>query len=71
VAPVELDAKGRGSIPNLPPGKYRLWLAALPPIGSARGITFVLLGDRTLTGDGVTDLSHELTTAEQATLLGR
>jgi len=68
---VHLDANGRGSIPNLPPGTYRLWLAAIPPIGSARGTTFVLLGDRTLTGDGVTELSHELTTAEQATLLGR
>ncbi|MFN8640163.1 MAG: carboxypeptidase-like regulatory domain-containing protein, partial [Candidatus Binatia bacterium] len=32
-----LDAEGRATVPNLPPGNYRLWLGAVPPIMSKRG----------------------------------
>jgi hypothetical protein len=69
---VTLTADGRGAIPNLPPGRYRAWLAALPPImGQRRDITFVPLGDHTATGDERIELAHELTAAERATLARR
>lgn len=66
---------GRAAIPNLPPGRWRIWLAALPPLTAARGagIPFVLLGDRDVaTVDASTiDVAHELTAAELATLRGQ
>lgn len=66
---------GRAAIPNLPPGRWRIWLAALPPLDAARGdgIPFVLLGDRDVAGvDASTiDVAHELTAAELATLRGQ
>ncbi|MCA8966042.1 MAG: carboxypeptidase regulatory-like domain-containing protein, partial [Planctomycetes bacterium] len=68
-----LDAAGRATIPNLPPGHYRLWLGAVPPLRSQRGSTFVLLGDREITAKDPARVlvEHSVTAAETATLLGR
>jgi hypothetical protein len=68
-----LDAGGRCTIPNLPPGTWRLWLGAVPPIEPGRHWTYVLLGDRTITArDGPREtIQHAVTAEETATLLGR
>lgn len=68
-----LDEAGRATIPNLPPGTWRLWVGAVPPLQGGRDFTFVLLGDRTI-GAGDPEhvtIEHHLTAAETATLLGR
>ena len=68
-----LDATGRATIPNLPPGRYRLWLGVVSPLQSARGHTFVLLGDRVVaSGDPARiAVEHRVGDAETAVLLGR
>ena len=70
-----VDGNGRCTIPNLPPGRYRVWLAALPPLGdrSGRGTTFFVLGDHTVLTDGPRrlDITRQLTEADLATLRGR
>jgi hypothetical protein len=69
----DLDADGRATIPNLAPGRYRLWLGVVPPLQSPRGHTFVLLGDRLVTsGDAAhVPVAHRVTAEEAAILLAR
>ena len=68
-----LGADGRATIPNLPPGTYRLWLGAVPPLMAKRGHTFVPLGDRTITANDAAHVTveHAVTAAETATLLAK
>lgn len=68
-----LDGTGRATIDNLPPGHYRLWLGAVPPLRSARGHTFVLLGDRVIQARDPARVvvEHTVTAEQAATLLGR
>ena len=65
---------GRAAIPNLAPGRWRVWLVALPRLDAPRGtsIPFVLLGDHDVTSVDATriDLPHELTAAELTMLRG-
>jgi hypothetical protein len=68
-------ADGSCSIPNLPTGTWRVWLAAHPPLAdrSGRGITFVRLGDFEVTGSSPAHLviPHTLSASDLATLRGQ
>jgi hypothetical protein len=68
-----LDGTGRATIQSLPPGNYRLWLGVVPPLRSARGHTFVLLGDRVIQARDPARVvvEHTVTAEQAATLLGR
>jgi hypothetical protein len=70
LATLELD--GHCTISRLPPGRWRVWLAALPRV-NARGITFVLLGDYAVTAEGPPriEIQRQLDADALAKLRGR